>query len=124
MVAVLVHDGVRVVVALLGRDDHHVARVAAGCIAAAGRAELVPGDDVHSHRRDLVAMRRGAQERCVPLGVDTLDVDVEADRAALVVREDDFCGACLACEDERQQEQRQEETAHRANRREASVRGR
>ena len=100
MVAVLVHDGVGVLVALLGRNDHHIPGVAAGCIAAARRVELVPGDDVHPHRRDLVPVRRGAQECCVPLGVDAFDVEVEADRTALVVREDDFGGGCLAGEHE------------------------
>ena len=53
-------------------------------------------------------MRRCAQERRVPLGVDALDVDVEADRAALVVREDDFGGAGLAGEHERSEEREQD----------------
>ena len=41
-------------------------------------------------------MGRGAEERRIPLGIDALGADVEANRAALVVLEHDLRGGRLA----------------------------
>ena len=58
-------------------------------------------------------MRRGSQQRGVPLGVDAFDADVEADRAALVVRQEHLGRHRLAAERERREDgQQQEQPAH------------
>jgi hypothetical protein len=99
--AVLVHERVRGLLALVRGDHHRVAAVAAERLAAAGRAQLLAGDEVDPDRRDLVAVRRRAQDGREPLGVGALDADVEADLAALVVLEEHLRRARLTREGER-----------------------
>ena len=77
---------------------------------------IVPvGISPDRHRRDLVAVWRGAKERGVPLRIDTLGLHVEADGAALVVWQNDLLCGCVRGEAQRGREHQQEQqTAHAA----------
>ena len=110
---VLVHERVCVRFGLGRGDRDHPAAVAAAGRAPAPLDERGGRDEVDPNGRDLVGVRRGAEQRGIPLDVDAFGADVEPDRAALVVRDDDLLSGRLAGEGEREEGgDEQERAAH------------
>ena len=115
MVAVLVHERVRVRLGLESRNRDHPAAVAPARALTAPVDELGRRNELDSDSGDLVRVRCGAQQRGIPLHVDAFGSYVEPNRPALVVLDDDLLSRCLAGEREREREERGDEDERAAH---------
>ena len=122
VVSVLVQERARDAEVLACRDDDQPASARPRVASLRARAAKLPDallrDDPRRHLRDLVAVRGRAQEPGVPVDVDVRRLDVERDRAALVVLPDGDLGAGAGRDRKRRDQSDEEEGEPAPSRRE------
>ncbi len=115
VVAVLMDERVRVRLCLGGGDGDHAAAVAACSLLSAPLGQFCRCDEIDPNRRDLVCVGRGAKQRGVPLHVDGLVANLEPDRAALVVGDDDLRSRLAGVGERKKRGDEHKRAAHRCH---------